>query len=157
MTKYVFTIGFEDSKKAVAFEQSLALMGLKYIRKDIEDNKVDTTVMPKKAEAPAPKKESAPKKDTKAKDVAPKKAEDGFDRDLYERLSKHFGVATKKGCARFARQTMYDAMSTVQKSKKGTLTKTAEKAIWKQLMAEAARFGEAWAIAMVEQAYAQAQ
>lgn len=108
------------------------------------------------------KKAEAPKKDTKK--PAPKKggkkgskSDDDFDRELYIELGEHFGVRTKGGVARFARQTMYDAMSEVEKSRSHKLTQKAEKALWKQLMAEAVKFGEEWAIKMVEEGFAKAK
>lgn len=167
----VLTINFVNADKLATVEAVLKGLGVGYGKTEFEveapvkaeEPKVDVVEIVEEAEEPVeePKaeKKPAPKKESKKKSDAPKnktKSDDGFDRELYLELGEHFGVTTKRGVARFARQTIYDAMSEVAKSKSGKLTKRAEKAIWKQLMAEAARFGEAWAIKMVEEAYAEA-
>lgn len=203
-----FTISIENNSQAVTFEQTLMMMGLKYVRFDVPqtpkaqeveivdqwegfemlkaevDAEVDEIMadmgLDTKAQAKAladktgsggeidPQlledsvKAEAPKKDTKK--PAPKKGgkkgskkgDDDFDRELYIELGEHFGVRTKGGVARFARQTMYDAMSEVEKSRSHKLTQKAEKALWKQLMAEAVKFGEQWAIDMVEAGFTKA-
>lgn len=176
-----FTISIENNSQAVTFEQTLMMMGLKYVRFDApqvaEPKTQEVEIVDQwegfetlKAEVDAEvnelmadlELEKAPKKDTKK--PAPKKggkkgskSDDDFDRELYIELGEHFGVRTKGGVARFARNTMYDAMSEVEKSRGHKLTKKAESALWKQLMAEAVKFGEQWAIDMVEQGKAKAE
>lgn len=183
-----FTISIENNSQAVTFEQTLMMMGLKYVRFDAqvaEPKAQEVEIVDQwegfeglKAEVDAeadelmadlgleeaPKAKAETKKAEAPKKPAPKKggkkgskSDDDFDRELYIELGEHFGVRTKGGVARFARNTMYDAMSEVEKSRGHKLTKKAESALWKQLMAEAVKFGEQWAIDMVEQGKAKTE
>ena len=146
MAKYVFTIGFEDSKKAIAFEQSLSLMGLKYVRKDIEGEKVDTTVMPKAETTP---KKATPKK-AKAETKRTKNVTDGFDTKLYHQIATELGVMGKKGSVyKFARRTVYDGMN---EAKNGKLSAKVKKALMAQLLTEAKAKGLQWYIDSVAKA-----
>ena len=99
---------------------------------------VEVTAEPKKAEKETGKK-PAPKKDTKSSD--------GFDVELYHEVARELGVMGVKGKVyHFARQTVYDGMSEVKKSKRGKMTAKVRKALLAQLLTEAQRLGIQWYI-----------
>lgn len=133
----ILTIGFENMDKMAEVEGVLKALGIKYTVKDV--------VKAENVNAPA-----SNKVDTKAKDEvkksAPRKNSSNFDRELYIKCATELGVLGKSGVYKFARQTVYDAMSEVGKSKSGKLTKTVIKSLHKQLLTEAQRLGLQWYI-----------
>ena len=129
----VFTVAFKDEQKAQVFEQTLAMMGLKFTCKDIVVNeaKAEAEV---KAETPA----QAPAPAPKAEDEAEAESVVEFDRKKYLKVAKALNVLGNHGVYKFARKTVYDGM------KYSRLTANIKKSLLAQLKTEAEKNGIQW-------------
>lgn len=160
MTKgTVITINFaENSDKLATVVAVLDAMGIKYGMKKVDmprsEEKVENPGIkakdePKKAEKKVAEPKKAPKKSSKK---AEPKTSDEFNRDLYVKCANALDVVGKHGVYKFARKTVYDAMSEVEKSKSHRLTKNVLKSLKAQLLTVAQTEGIQWYIDKVAQA-----
>ena len=162
MTKgTVITINFaENSDKLATVVAVLDAMGIKYgmkkvemPRTEVEKAEIKAKDEPKKAEKKAAEPKKAPKKSSKkAETKTETKTSDEFNRDLYVKCANALDVVGKHGVYRFARKTVYDAMSEVEKSKSHRLTKNVLKSLKAQLLTVAQTEGIQWYIDKVAQA-----
>ena len=142
MKATVITIQFESTSTTLATVKGmLEAMNIKYGEKSYEWEDAPRIEAETKSET---KKVAETKKTPKAKAKA--KSNDDFDRELYLKCASALDVVGKHGVYHFARKTVYDAMSEVNKSKSHRLTKNVIKSLKAQLLTVAQTEGIQWYI-----------
>ena len=158
MTKgTVITINFaENSDKLATVVAVLDAMSIKYGMKKVDmprtEEKVEKAGIKAKAESKKAEKKAAEPKKAPKKSSEKTEVSDDFNRDLYLKCANALEVVGKHGVYKFARKTVYDAMSEVEKSKSHRLTKNVLKSLKAQLLTVAQTEGIQWYIDKVAQA-----